>query len=153
MYIKNLEDHDIPFKYNGKQHRFPANSLIYIDEKDIPYEVLKSAYGSHILDLIEDKYVEVNVDCIGSNFDDFLEEEGILEEVEALAKEKVEQFINNIEETIKEKEDGTEQKETSKTTTSEATTTKTSKTATSKKDKEEKIGSKSPANKKGKSKR
>jgi transposase-like protein len=36
----------------------------------------------------------INQDCIGSNFDDFLKEEGILEEVEAKAKETVATYVN-----------------------------------------------------------
>lgn len=91
-----MTNSDIPFVHEGKIHLFPANSLIFVE--GIPYETIAKAHGSHNLDLIEDKYVEINKNCIGSNFDDFLKEEGILEEVEAIAKEKLEEIKNTIKE-------------------------------------------------------
>lgn len=93
MYIRNLTDGDILFNYNGKHYNFVSGDTIPIDENELPYNILEILYGNHRLSKIEDKYVEINKECIGSNFDDFLEEEGIKEEVEQKAKEKVEKFI------------------------------------------------------------
>lgn len=92
MYIRNLTKHDIPFNYGGKRYVFPGDSLTPIDENELPYRVLENLYGNHRLSKIEDKYIELDRASVGSNFDDFLKEEGILEEVEEKAKEKLEEL-------------------------------------------------------------
>lgn len=107
MYIRNLTKHDIPFNYGGKRYVFPGDSLTPIDENELPYRVLENLYGNHRLSKIEDKYIKLDRASVGSNFDDFLKEEGILEEVEEKAKEKVKEFISSTqEETIEELGEG-----------------------------------------------
>ena len=101
MYIKNFTKHDIRFNHKGRRYKFIAGAIIFVDENELPYNILKTIFGVHRLAKIEDKCIEEIIKecveettkgCIGSNFDDFLEEEGILEEVEKLAKEKLEEY-------------------------------------------------------------
>ena len=135
MYIRNLSKQDITFRCNNKNYLFIKGELTLIEDGEIPYIALEKAYGGHILSLVEDKYI--NNDHIGSNFEDFLKEEGILKEVEDLAKKKIEEFTNldNNEDT-KENENGSEEKTT---TTETATCTTCEKTECTCEKEEEKV--------------
>ena len=59
MNIKNWSKNDIRIKYNGKLHTFVAGDVTPVDENEIPYRVLRTAYGECILALIEDEHMDV----------------------------------------------------------------------------------------------
>jgi hypothetical protein len=46
-------------KYNGKLYTFVAGDVTPVDENEIPYRVLRTAYGESILSLIEDENIDV----------------------------------------------------------------------------------------------